>query len=222
MAKSKARDGAGAPPDPDRLIRTAAGTYRTADDRFEVRQTDAGWFVVDTARTNEFGQELIHGPHAALKAARATLPELRSAQAHAPARRPKRAGAKRNSTAKRSRPPPPPPPSWIDAIPKPEAARVRRMIKAMEREGISDAEGLVRRDRDGLLPAIATRRVEHRLATLIDETPPRDRDVASDVVRRVADVLSAGGSADETLPGSALVETEPEADLPNRRIDLRR
>lgn len=220
MAKSKARDAADALSDPDKLIRNAAGTYRTADDRFEVRQADAGWFVVDTTRSNEFGQELIHGPHAALKAARATLPELRAA-GEAPARRPRRPGAKRTSAPKPSPTPPPPPPSWIDALPNADGTRVRRMIKALEREGISEAETLVRRDRDGLLPAVATRRLEHRLASLLDEMPERDRAAASDVLRRIADMLSTSGSRDEALPGWALVAVEPDADLPNRRIDLR-
>lgn len=219
MAKSKARDPAEALSDPDKLIRDGAGTYRTADDRFEVRQADAGWFVVDTTRSNEFGQELIHGPHAALKAARATLPELRAAR-EAPARRPRRPGAKRTST-KPSPPPTLPPPSWIDALPKADGTRVRRMIKALELEGIAGAEGLVRRDRDGLLPAVATRRLEHRIARLLDDVPERDRAAASDVLRRVTDLLSASGSRDEVLPGWALVEVEPDADVPNRRIDLR-
>lgn len=35
--------------DPDKLVRQAAGTYRTADERFEVHGTaSSGWFLVDT------------------------------------------------------------------------------------------------------------------------------------------------------------------------------
>ncbi len=40
MAKRKAPE-----PDPDRLRRQQAGTYRSEDDRFDVREADAGWFA---------------------------------------------------------------------------------------------------------------------------------------------------------------------------------
>ena len=63
---------------PDRLVRQSAGTYRTEDDRFEVRSGDTGWFVVDSEQTNEFGQELMHGPFATRKAAREAVPGARS------------------------------------------------------------------------------------------------------------------------------------------------
>ena len=42
--------------DPDKLVRQQAGTYRTTDDRFEVREADVGWFLVDSEQTNEFGR----------------------------------------------------------------------------------------------------------------------------------------------------------------------
>ena len=61
-AKANATSKADAPADPDKLVRQQAGTYRSGDERFEIREADVGWFLVDSEQTNEFGQELIQGP----------------------------------------------------------------------------------------------------------------------------------------------------------------
>ncbi len=215
--------------DPDRLLRRQAGTYRSADDRFEVREADAGWFVVDTTLTNEFGQELIHGPFPTLKAAGASLSERRAAK-----KAPKGRALKAMKPAKprrQAKPEPEPepesepeaPPSWIDELPGAEAAGVRRVIAALAAEGVEDAEAVVRRDRDGLLPAVATRRVEDRLEAFIAELPAAHREAARAIARRVSEILSAEGtSSGRSLPGWALVEIGPGAHPPERRIDLRR
>jgi len=73
MAKKKAE----ATADPNRLIRVAAGRYRSEDERFEVRESGTGWFVTDAQQANEFGQELVTGPFATLAAVREALPEAR-------------------------------------------------------------------------------------------------------------------------------------------------
>ena len=69
-----------APPDADKLVRQAAGTYRTADDRFEARDAGTGWYLVDSQRTDELGQELLIGPFPTLKAVRDELPKARAAK----------------------------------------------------------------------------------------------------------------------------------------------
>jgi hypothetical protein len=61
-------------PDPDRVVRESAGTYRTEDGRFEIRQGGVGWFLVDLERTNELGQELLRGPFPTLKDVRDEIP----------------------------------------------------------------------------------------------------------------------------------------------------
>lgn len=219
MAKAKSTSRTDANPDPNKLVRRQAGTYRTADDRFEVREADVGWFLVDPEQTNEFGQELIQGPFSTLKAVREALPDARAAK---PAPAPTKKAAKRTPAAKSKPPPPPPPPppTWIDQLPKGDATEVRRLIGALEREGIHDAEALVRRDRDGLLPAVATRLIERRLDALVDELPEAGRGAAREFVQRVAEILSRDGKPRGPLPGWTLVEAGPEP--PNRRIDLRK
>jgi hypothetical protein len=214
MAKSKARTDA--PPDPDKLVRQAAGDYRTADERFEVRQADVGWFLVDSTQSNEFGQELIHGPFGTLKAVRDAIPGARETKTRPIAKRP------RATAREEAKEPEPPPKTWIDELPAAEARAVRRLIAALEREGIEDAEALVRRDRDGLLPAIATRRIERRLAAAVEDLPEKERAAAAKIVRRVAEILSANGRPTEALPGWTLVEVGPGDEPPKqRRIDLR-
>ena len=215
MAKAKSSSKSDATPDPNKLVRQQAGTYRTTDDRFEVREADVGWFLVDPEQTNEFGQELIQGPFATLNAVREALPDARAAK---PASMSKRKAAKKNAAKRKSEPPPPP--TWIDQLPKGEAGEVRKLIGALEREGIDDAEALVRRDRDGLLPAVATRLIERRLDALVEELPATGRNVAREFVQRVAEVLSGDGKPRAPRPGWTLVEVGPEPEPPNRRIDL--
>ncbi len=206
-----------APSDPDKLVRQTAGSYRTADDRFEARQAAQGWFLVDTEQSNEFGQELIHGPFGTLKALRDAIPESRTTKTVAmpkPAKPPKGAAAKEPAKAK------PKPPSWIDRLPPAEGRAVRKTMAALEREGATDAELLVRRDRDGLLPAVAIRRIDRLLAEAAEGASPKERKL----IQRVAEILSAEGRATDALPGWTLVEVPPGGDPPpdHRRIDLRR
>lgn len=214
-AKGKGSTGADAP-DPDKLVRQAAGTYRSADERFEVRgSSTAGWFLVDTAQANDFGQELILGPYATLDAVRDGIPSARSSTV-TPIRRP--------SSGPRSKPKrsaPPPPQSWIDKLPKPDAAAVRRLIGALESAGIGGAEDLVRRDREGIGPAVATRLIEQRLEAVAAELPERERAGARELLRRAAEVLSAEGRAAGELPGWSLVEIGPGREPDNRRITIR-
>lgn len=201
--------------DPNRLVRQQAGTYRTADDRFEVRQGGTGWFLVDTQATNELGQELVRGPFTTLSAIRDALPDARRTTLK-PLPRPARASA---ACAR----PKPPPPSWIDQLSRTDAAAVRRLIKALERQAVPDAEQLVRSDRGGHAPTVATRLVEQHLEKIVDSVPERDRGAARRLAQRVADLLTAEGvRPTDPLPGWALIELGPEPEPPNRRIVLKR
>ena len=210
---------ADAPADPDKLLREEAGTYHTADGRFEVRETAGEWFLVDAEQANEFGQELIRGPFATLKALRAAIPQARQSTAAAMRPRPKIAAKQGGATKKVE--PPPPPPSWIDQLPRAEAARMRLLIRALEGEGVADAEALVRRDRDGLFPTVAATLIQRRLDAIVEELPEKGRKPARDLIQRAAEVLTnAGTGLPEPLPGWSLVELGPEPEPPNRRIVL--
>jgi len=201
--------------DPNKLVRQAAGSYRTADDRFEVRGQPNRWFLVDTGQVDELGQELVRGPFATLDEVGEAIPEARRADIK-PLALPKARGPTR-----KPKPKPPPPPSWIDKLPPPEAARVRAVIRALERGGVADAENLARRDHDGLAPEVARRLIELRLEALVAELPATERAAAERLVRQVAAVLTTAGARDERgLPGWALVEIGPLPAPPNRRITL--
>ena len=209
------------PDDPDRLVRQQAGSYRTSDERFEVRQTDQGWYLVDREQTDDFGQELVRGPFPTLGAVRAAIPPARSSKVLPLPRRPLKGTAAKPAKKKGARADAPeapaPPPSWIDRLAPKEAANVRRMIRALEKEGLTDAEQLARRDREGLLPAVATAVIQRRLAALLDEATPQGRELAAQIV----DLLTGqGGGQPEGLPGWMLVEIGPEPAPPNRRIGL--
>jgi hypothetical protein len=218
MPKAKRPAEAG---DPDKLQRQAAGTYRTADGRFEVRGgSTAGWFLVDSEQTNDFGQQLIQGPFATLADVRAAIPSARSTKI-TPIR-PPAAPSRRAEKPKAPKSPPRPPPSWIERLPPAEATAVRRLIGALEREGVSDAEALVRRDREGIGPAIATRIIERRLAAIVDELPEQGHAGARELIRRATEVLTAEGTTmPKGVPGWSLVEIGPEPEPENRRITIR-
>ena len=216
--------------DPDKLVRQSAGTYRTADERFEVRDGGTGWFLVDSEQANDFGQELLQGPFPTLAAVRAAIPPARSTKVtpirpSAPSAKSATTGTKAKKgkkPASASPEPPPPPPSWIDRLPKAEGSAVRRLVASLERDGIGDAEALVRRDREGIAPALAIRLIERRLAEIVDELPERGREGARELIRRAVEVLSAEGArSGADRPGWMLVEVGPEPEPPNRRILMR-
>jgi len=209
------------PPDPDRLVRQAAGTYTTADERFEVRNGGTGWFLVDTTQANDFGQELILGPYATLAAVREAIPPARST-AVIPIRRAATAGRGRG-TGKKARPKPrPEPKTWIERLPKAEADAVRERIGALEGLGIGGAESLVRRDREGIGPEVALRLILQRLEAIVAELPERGRPGARELLRRAAEVLTADGTTVRAgLPGWTLVELDAAGEPPNRRIIIR-
>lgn len=199
------------PVEPDDLVRETAGNYVSGDGRFEVRQSDSTWFVVDREQTNEFGQELIHGPFASLKGAKAALPGARDIK-------PLLRSRPRSKPTAEKRSAPEPPPSWIDRLPRGEAVEVRKLIRALEKEGIDGAEGLVRRDRAGLQPAIAQALLERRVETAINKLPEKDRAVARRVVDSLGEVISSSEASGDPLPGWALFETGPGREPTKRRM----
>jgi hypothetical protein len=208
-------------PGPDDLVRESAGAYRTGDGRFQVEKSDLGWYLVDTQQTNEFGQQLIHGPLGTLDAIRDAIPGARDLKPLLRVR-PTKATAGKGTAAQKTTPkrePPPPPQTWIDRLPSKEAAEVRQLIRALEKEGLDGAEELVRRHRDDATPVVAARLIEHRLRALIDEQPEADRERARATVLRVTEILTADGlRVARPAPRWALIELTEGEPTPKRHI----
>jgi hypothetical protein len=221
--------------DPDRLVRQKAGGYRTADERFDVQGSASRWFLTDQQQTDELGQPLIHGPYANLDELKASLPDARRQPAKGGPRlrvitgtgdaapEPKRASGRKGAAAAGARaaraPAPQPAKTWLDELPAADARRMRAMVRALEREGVDKAEQLVHRDRDGLLPAVATQLIEWRLEALVAELPKAERSAARATIQRVVEILTVDGThVTSPLPRWLLVEVGPEAEPRNRRI----
>ena len=133
MAKKKPKSAP--PPDPNRLLRQQAGTYRSEDDRFEVREGGTGWFLTDSQQTNEFGQELVLGPYPTLNAVREALPEARRTTIK-PLPAPRRPARQPTSSSK-SKPKPKPKPK---PRPKPPEHRLVKLLREAARDRFPPAE----------------------------------------------------------------------------------
>jgi hypothetical protein len=72
-------------------------------------------------------------------------------------------------------------PGWLTDLEPAERGRARRLIARLEEDGISDAEGLVRRDVAGDVPALAAAAIGRRLADLgADASPTEVADLLAD------------------------------------------
>jgi len=203
--------------DPNKLVRARAGSYRTADDRFEVRQADLGWFLIDSSVTDELGQELTRGPFPTLKAVGEQLPEARRTTIKPLPRPAARAQPKGAAPAKKKAPPPRK--SWLDRLPEADAAAARRLIRALSLEGIDDAEALVQAALKAKEPIVARRVLEHRLDRLLDELPKAERDAGRRLLTKAVELMAVNGTTlFDPLPGWALVEVPAGEDVPVRRV----
>jgi hypothetical protein len=201
------------PPGPDDVVRQEAGSYKSGDGRFEVRQSDANWFLVDLEQANEFGQELMHGPFGSLKQAKEALAGARDVKPLL------RSLPRRPTTTPKQMSKPAPPKTWIDRLPDREASTVRSLIKALEREGLADADDVVRLHRDDRAPTIATKLLERRLAEILDDQPSEERDRITKVVQKVLKTLTVdGASMPSPAPRWALVELTDDAESAPRQM----
>ncbi|HEY8169531.1 MAG TPA: GNAT family N-acetyltransferase [Candidatus Limnocylindria bacterium] len=110
------------PVDPNKLVRRSAGTYRSGDERFEVRQSGLGWYLVDSTQADELGQELVLGPFPTLAAVRDAIPAARRTTVRS-LPRPRKPSSK--ARAKADAPPEPKP------KPEPEPKPVHRLLAVL-------------------------------------------------------------------------------------------
>lgn len=119
------------PPDPDRLVRRAAGDLHTEDGRFQVSSTGGAgrWYVTDTERHDQLGLALVLGPFGTLEEVRAAIPEQRSRPAGqdgplpepAPSDRPRTPRRDRRASSKPGGPEPKPQPeAEPEPVPEPQ------------------------------------------------------------------------------------------------------
>jgi hypothetical protein len=137
-------------PDPDRLVRESAGSYRTEDGRFTVRSSGGAgrWYVSDSERRDQLGMELVIGPFETLDEVRPAIAAQRNTPEDAfPSLRPDetdsepaaRPSGRRRAAAAASRPKPVPPPPAPEPAARPTArtqlARWRK--RADERDDVA-------------------------------------------------------------------------------------
>jgi hypothetical protein len=65
-------------------------------------------------------------------------------------------------------------PGWLADLEAGERGRARRLIERLQADGVPDAEGLVRRDVVGDVPALAAAAIRRRLAALDADATPQD------------------------------------------------
>ena len=197
--------------------RAEAGTYLSADERFSIRsEGPSRWFITDEEQHDELGLARTIGPYDTLDAAKAAAEAQRDeapaasplagrlAKATAPDKR-----AKEKPSAEEPKPPPPPPRTWLDKLEDDDretARRARRLIAALEDEGIADADALVQRDVTGNQPVVAARLLALELLGAVGtRTKPES------VLEAVVDVLT-GSRARRGLPHWELVERDGPTD----------
>ncbi len=217
------------PPPPKPWQRAEAGRYRSSDDRFTLETESSGrWFVTDAEELDELGLAADLGP---VRDARRGEGRRRSRPGPRPggfaAGGASRGGfveaeaqgleggqdvevllAAHTSDVPQPEPEPAPPKrTWLDDLEdrdKAAARTARRMIDALEKEGIDDADSLVRRDVLGNEPLVVTRLIARdvlaAIAKLDDATP-------TEIAAAVADVL-ASSKRRANLPGWRLVERD--------------
>ena len=217
MAKARTKAAAKADTDPDRLIRQSDGGYRSADERFSVEQANGSWFLADQETADDFGQPRVAGPFATLKEVKGAIPKVRSGPTplRKPIKQSKRTAAKGNPA------PPPKPETWLDGLPADDRRGAERLVRALERAGLADADELAK---DQVVngrgsAALARRLLQARLDAALTEAKADEatRQLVADALRIVS---VDGGQTGRDLPGWALMVLEPDGSVTERRIEL--
>lgn len=181
------------------------GGWQTRDGRFTIATASGTWSLLDAEQTDDLGLPLVRGPYRSLADAKAAIETARSAKpaepsiakrAAVPKPPAKDASTGAEAPAKVRAPQPkeePAEPRWLTDLDPADRRRARRLLTALEKLGVRDPEGVVRRDLAGDVPAVARLAVAGQVADALG-----DADAATTkVARRLLDVLVEG--RDETL-----------------------
>ena len=202
--------------------RAEAGRYRSSDERFTISsEGPSRWFITDEEEQDELGLARTVGPFDTLDDAKAAADARRGEAAatsplaeriaNGPSPAKGRGKAERPAASPAPKAAPPPSKTWLDKLEDDDreaARRARRLISALEEEGIADADGLVRRDVMGNQPVVAARLLARDiLAAVGSASKPQS------VIEAVVEVLGASKSR-RGLPGWELVERDGPTDDP--------
>ena len=213
MPKSTSRPKGETTADPDRLMRQPDGGYRSADDRFVVEQANGSWFLADHATADDFGQPRVAGPFATLALVKDAIPRVRSGPT--PIRKPIKQ-AKRVARAA----PRPKPETWLDRLSAEDRRRAERLVRVLEKEGLSNSEDVARRRIEGKDDKdLARRLLQGRLDRVLKDAEADEgaRQIVADAIRAVT---AEGARIGRDLPGWVLVETDLDGSPTDRRIEL--
>jgi hypothetical protein len=158
------------------LRRLGGGRWQTRDERFMIEPQSGTWAVVDAEQTDDLGLPLVRGPFKSLTAAKEAIAGARGEAAPASLlkdRKPAPVVAPEEPTSPRAKPArepetlkEPEEPRWFRDLEPDERRRAARLIERLEKAGTSDAEGIVRRDLVGEVPAIAAYAIEQAIRQL--------------------------------------------------------
>ncbi|HSL76954.1 MAG TPA: hypothetical protein VK867_08420, partial [Candidatus Limnocylindrales bacterium] len=157
------------------LRRLGGGRWQTRDERFTIEPQSGTWAVVDAEQTDDLGLPLVRGPFKSLAAAKEVIAAARDEAAPASplkdrapaavddeAKEPRPTGSKAAKDAGAAKEPEEPEqpkepeePRWFRDLEPDDRRRAARLIQRLTEAGASDAEGIVRRDLVGEVPAIA-------------------------------------------------------------------
>jgi hypothetical protein len=177
------------------LRRLGGGRWQTRDERFTIEPQSGTWAVVDAEQTDDLGLPLVRGPYKSLTAAKAAISVAREEAAPSSPLKDRRTAASPERTAKATSKTAtqakakgseePEEPRWFRDLEPDDRRRAARLIERLTAAGAADAEGIVRRDLVGEVPAIAAYAAQQAIEALGDDPSVAD----------VVDALSDGRDA---------------------------
>jgi hypothetical protein len=164
--------------DAETLRRLGAGRWETHDGRFRVEPQSGTWMVIDTEEADDLGLPLTRGPFRSLTAAREAIGAARhqgssisplagilEAAKALPAATP--SARQRSLRAARAPAVKPADAAWLGRLDEERRRLARRLLRRLEKAGVSDAAALVRAELVDDRPALTQLAIERRLGAVV-------------------------------------------------------